>query len=119
MNSGAAEQWGEKHYELVKHTVYDTGKKVLGFVLSVQDETENELALQKERYYANHDNLTGIYTKKHLFERTREMIDENPDLTFYVAYMDLNNFKFVNDVFGYGSLVLNKVCEIKNPVTHI
>ena len=104
---------GEKHYELVKHTVYDTGEKVLGFVLSVQDETENELALQRERYYANHDNLTGIYTKKHLFERTRERIDENPDLTFYVAYMDLNNFKFVNDVFGqnFGDYALQSVAN--------
>ena len=104
---------GENHYDLAKHTVYDAGKKALGFVLSVQDETENELALRRERYIANHDPLTGIYTKKHLFERTRERIDENPDLTFYVAYMDLNNFKFVNDVFGqdFGDYALQSVAD--------
>ena len=104
---------GESHYDLAKHTVYDTGRKVLGFVLSVQDETENELVLQRERYIANHDPLTGIYTKKHLFERTRERIDANPDLKFYVAYMDLNNFKFVNDVFGqnFGDYALQSVAN--------
>ena len=56
---------GESHYDLAKHTVYDTGKKVLGFVLSVQDETENELVLQRERYIANHDPLI-ILRSSHL-----------------------------------------------------
>ena len=104
---------GERYYDLAKHTVFDTGKKVLGFVLSVQDETENELALQRERYIANHDPLTGIYTKKHLFERIRERIDANPGQTFYIAYMDLNNFKFVNDVFGqdFGDYALQAVAN--------
>lgn len=89
-----------RHYDLAKHTVYDTRNRVLGFVLSIEDETEDELALQRERYIANHDPLTDTYTKKHLFERTRERIDANPDDTFYVAYMDIDSFKLVNDVFG-------------------
>ena len=101
----------ENYYDLEKHTVYDNGKKVLGFVLSIRDETEDELALQKERYIANHDPLTGLYTKKHLFDKTRERIDANPDVTFYTAYLDINNFKFVNDIFGndFGDYALQSI----------
>ena len=99
---------GEKYYHLTKHTLYDARERALGSVLSVQDETENELALQHERYIANHDPLTGVYTKKHLFEETRARIDAQPEETFFVAYMDINDFKFINDVFGqeYGDYTL-------------
>ena len=102
---------GDRHYDLAKHTVFDARKRVLGSVLSIQDETENEIALQKERYIANHDVLTGLYTKKHLFDRIRERIDANPDETYYIAYMDINNFKLVNDVFGqeFGDYALQAI----------
>ena len=90
----------DRYYVFTKHTLYDTGNRAFGSVLSAQDDTENELALQKERYIANHDFLTGLYNKYCLFQRTREMIDADPDETFYVAYMDFDNFKFINDVFG-------------------
>lgn len=103
----------DKYYSLEMHTVSAGSGRVIGSVLSLQDETENELALQHERYIANHDPLTGIYTKKCLFDRTRERIDANPDETFYVAYMDINNFKFVNDVFGqeFGDFALQTVAH--------
>ena len=103
----------DRYYKLSKHTVFDSRKKVLGSVLSVMDETENELKLQKERYIATHDPLTGLYTKNHLYERTRQRIDNDPDRTFYVCYIDIKDFKMINDVFGddFGDYTLQSVAN--------
>ena len=93
--------------------MFDTRNRVLGSVLSIQDETENERALQEQKYIANHDALTGLFTKQHLFDRVREKIDANPDETFFVAYMDIYNFKFINDVFGheFGDYTLQSIAN--------
>ena len=106
-------QLGERYYTLVKHSVLDSRKRITGSVLSLQDVTQSELALQRERYIATHDPLTGLYTKEYLYERTLKRIKENPGETFYVAYMDINNFKLVNDVFGkeFGDYTLQTVAS--------
>ena len=91
---------GDRFYHLAKHTVYDSKKRVIGSVLSLWDDTERELELQRERYIANHDPLTGLYTKQHLYDRVREVIDADPDTLYYVAYSDISRFKMINDVFG-------------------
>lgn len=89
----------DRYYDLAKHVVYDN-RRAIGSVLSVQDETEDEIALLQERYLATHDSLTGLYTKVHLFHKIRERIDSNPDKIYYAVFMDIDNFKLVNDVFG-------------------
>ena len=91
---------GERYYHLKKHAIFDARHRVIGTVLSLRDNTENERELQRQRYIANHDALTGLYTKEHLFERVRGTIDANPDTTYYVIYSDICNFKLVNDIFG-------------------
>ena len=91
---------GERYYLLTKSSAYDTRSRVLGSVLSLKDRTAEEQALRHERYIAHHDPLTGLYTKEYLYERIRQRMDAQPDAVFYIAYMDINNFKLVNDVFG-------------------
>ena len=104
-------QYRNRHYNLVKHAMVSSRQHVLGSVLSVQDDTDKELELQKERYAATHDPLTGLYRKEYLFRCIRERIDSNPDTTFYIAYMDINNFKLINDVFGksFGDYTLKSI----------
>ncbi len=107
----------DRYYKLSKHAVFDNRKKTLGSVLSVMDETENELKLQKERYNATHDPLTGLYTRNYLYERTRERIDSDPDKTFYVCYADIKDFKMINDIFGddFGDYTLQSVAKDIRP----
>ena len=104
---------GERYYRLAMHSVYDSRKRILGSVLSLWDDTERELELQRERFIANHDPLTGLYTKQHLFERIREEIDAHPDTLYYVAYADISRFKLINDVFGheFGDYTLKKLAD--------
>jgi diguanylate cyclase (GGDEF)-like protein len=108
---------GERYYHLAKHTVYDTRKRMIGSVLSLWDDTAREQELRRERFIANHDPLTGLYTKQHLYDKIREVIDANPDTMYYVAYADIKNFKLINDVFGqeFGDYTLQALAsDIKN-----
>ena len=108
---------GDRYYHLAKHTVYDNGKRLIGSVLTLRDDTEHELELQKERYIAHHDPLTGLYTKQHLYDKVREVIDAHPDTLYYVTYSDIKNFKLLNDVFGreFGDYALQSLAsDIRN-----
>ena len=98
----------KKYFALEKQTVRDENGKIAGSFLSVRDETENMLALEKEQYNARHDNLTGLYTREYLYERMREEMPRHPELSWLVLYLDVNDFKMINDIFGpsYGDFAL-------------
>ena len=89
-----------KYYALEKHSIRDSRGKTAGSFLSILDETEQQEALEKERYNATHDALTGLYSREYLFERIREAIDAEPDRIFMICFIDIADFKLVNDVFG-------------------
>ena len=89
-----------RYYLLEKHTVMETRGKVAGSFLSIRDQTEEQKALQKEKYIAAHDTLTGLYTKEHLYGRISERIREYPQKKYLVLYVDVKDFKIVNDIFG-------------------
>ena len=89
-----------KYFTLNRHILMDEEKRLVGSLVGIRDDTAQEKALQQERYNANHDSLTGLYTKEYLYERIRETLDANPDKDYYISYLDINDFKMVNDVFG-------------------
>ncbi len=89
-----------RYYLLEKHTVTETRGKVAGSFLSIRDQTEEQKALQKEKYIAAHDTLTELYTKEHLYECIGERIRDYPEKRYLVLYVDVKDFKIVNDIFG-------------------
>lgn len=92
---------GEKvYYLLEKHSIKDSRGKTAGSFLSVSDETEQQKAMEKDRYNATHDALTGLYSREYLYERVREAIDANPDKRYMICFVDIADFKLVNDIFG-------------------
>lgn len=104
-----------KYFNLESHVARERGhnNRIVGSFLSVFDSTESHVKLEKERYLARHDSLTGLYNKDYLFARIRQMLDEYPDEKFQVAFVDVNEFKMVNDVYGkeFGDYVLKKIGE--------
>lgn len=89
-----------RYYVLEMRALDDARGRRVGAFLSVQDDTEQQQALRREIYTATHDRLTGLYTRDHLYDRIREVIRDNPDTVYNVCYLDVNDFKMVNDVFG-------------------
>ncbi|MBE6039753.1 MAG: EAL domain-containing protein [Clostridiales bacterium] len=103
------------YYHIEKHRAVDKSgrRRVAGSFISVRDNTEIQNRLERERYNATHDRLTGLYNKEHLFEEIPKMIARHPDTEYQAVFVDINEFKLVNDVFGkeFGDHVLRQVAD--------
>jgi diguanylate cyclase (GGDEF)-like protein len=63
-------------------------------------------ALEVQRYQAEHDNLTGLPNRKMFFTSLSELISHSTPCS--ILFIDLNDFKQINDSFGHscGDLLL-------------
>lgn len=78
--------------------------------------------LERLRYLADYDVLTGIYNKNKFLESTRMLLDENPDEKMVFVRMDIDRFQLINAFYGTkaGDEVLKFVAEsVKNYVEKI
>ena len=50
---------------------------------------------------AGRDELTGAYAIAGFYAAGQEIIDQNQGAKLAVVYIDFENFKYINDVFGY------------------
>ena len=102
-----------RYYALEKHTVVDDRGRAAGSFLSIRDNTEEQQRIQREIYNATHDTLTGLYTREYLYERIRKKLAENPDTEYYVSFVDVKNFKIVNDIFStsFGDYALQCIAD--------
>ena len=104
---------GTQYFTLDKHIVTDAKNKKIGYFLSIQDNTEEILKHQQEIYEATHDKLTGLFTKEHLFNQIKNKVSSETETSYSIAYLDIKDFKMVNDIFGNdtGDLVLKRVAN--------
>lgn len=91
-----------KYYHIEKHIAKDNDDKrrTIGFFVSIRDNTEAQKNLEQERYNARHDSLTGLYNKETLYRMIPELLKAHPDVPYQIIFVDINEFKMVNDVFG-------------------
>lgn len=63
---------------------------------------------------AGRDELTGALNGERFRKDAQTIIDENPGLKFVLQYIDFENFKYINDVFGYenGDRMLKKYAQV-------
>ena len=98
---GSTEEDGERTCELSRQPYRDKKGRINGFYIVVRDETEERREMARKLYNARHDHLTGLYNGDYLFERTRELLQRHPEKSFLVLYGDVNDFKMINDIYGY------------------
>lgn len=62
---------------------------------------------------ANYDAVTGIFNQNGFFQRTNEMLRENPGGTFTIFRINIRGFKILNEVYGFqrGTEVLIRIAE--------
>lgn len=80
-----------------------------------------DISLQKEiegrlRHDASHDLLTGLYNRSWMIKRINRELDESSqqlNRSFAVLFLDLDDFKQLNDTLGhsYGDLLLIEVAK--------
>jgi diguanylate cyclase (GGDEF)-like protein len=104
-NSGA----GDRRHYLVKAAF--AGKQLEG---SVQDITERQQAIQTLSFLADHDPLTGALNRRGIDKCIADVpaAGARAELPQVFAYLDLDRFKLINDLFGHhtGDEVLKQVC---------
>lgn len=102
-----------RFYSLISHDIFGPNGRKVGSLLSIKDDTQNQLEIQKKIYAANHDSLTGLYSRDYVYERVGETLKANPDKDYFVAYTDIKDFKIVNDIYGsqFGDKVLQNIAN--------
>ena len=102
------------YFDIEYRKLFDRKKEYIGFFLNLIDNTEKHLALEKERYLATHDTLTGLYNKNHFAVKAAEMLKAAPQEEWLLLSSNIKDFKLVNDLFGMekGNEVLKMEAEL-------
>ncbi len=125
------DEWSENHvigeganaryYYVEKRNIKYKKKDLAGCYLSVRDDTEEHLRMEREYYNTTHDSLTDLYTKQYLYECIKKKLAEDQDTKYLVIYIDVKNFKIVNDVFGsdFGDMAIQQIADrIREDMTY-
>jgi len=89
--------------ELRCSVLLDEKGRVKGGIGIVEDKTSEKLAYEKINYISMHDALTGLPNRRCYKDFMKKLISnpKNRDHYSLLFYMDLNNFKQINDTFGH------------------
>jgi diguanylate cyclase (GGDEF)-like protein/PAS domain S-box-containing protein len=80
-------------------------RTVGGMVLTLRDVTEQHQLEQELKHQAYHDALTGLPNRVLFAERVADALDHarRTERTVGVLFVDLDDFKIVNDTMGHGT----------------
>lgn len=86
---------------------------------SLQDVSERVKATKKLTFLADHDPLTAIFNRRGIEKYLAAAISAaSPESPCLLAYIDLDRFKLINDLYGHGSgdEVLRQICRRIQPL---
>ncbi|MBL1141544.1 MAG: EAL domain-containing protein [Proteobacteria bacterium] len=90
--------------------------EIIGTVLVFHDVTAKRLALRQLEYLALHDTLTGLNNRHYFEQELFKAVDlaKRGTLVFALLYIDLDEFKAVNDTAGHsvGDNLLTEVSQL-------
>ncbi|MFN1127932.1 cyclic di-GMP phosphodiesterase [Lelliottia nimipressuralis] len=78
-----------------------SGKNEIFLICSGTDITEERRAQERLRVLANTDTITGLPNRNAIHELISDAIDTRGEAQVGVVYLDLDNFKKVNDAYGH------------------
>ena len=90
---------------------------VIGSVMVFHDVSKETRLFRQLSYQASHDSLTDLINRREFENRLITALDAirgKPDTTHALLYLDLDQFKVVNDTFGHsaGDALLRQLSEI-------
>lgn len=86
----------------------------LGYRSSVRDITVQHFAREELAYAASHDALTGLYNRRAFERELSRELETQPPGRVIVFYIDLDQFKLVNDTSGHtaGDALLQHLAHV-------
>ncbi len=95
---------GEHRFVTTAHRfIADEAGTELGQVVIFSDLTAEHRAAEELRTQAMHDQLTGLANRRQLDFILRKVETERPEIFVAACFIDLDNFKTVNDVHGHNT----------------
>lgn len=88
---------------------------LLTSILDITTRTQYE---EKILDISNRDYLTGVYNRRYVYSRAKEIIEEHKrtNKIFSVSIIDIDNFKLINDTYGHvaGDFILKEFTKVMN-----
>ncbi|WP_373032983.1 EAL domain-containing protein [Sulfurovum sp.] len=95
----------DKHFwiDAKAFSFFDTSNRVLGGVGMIEDKTKEHAALTELEYMVQHDMLTGLLNRRGFKNYIENLVSHKKHKTCFsiLFYLDLNQFKSVNDSLGH------------------
>ncbi len=90
---------------------------IIGAVMVFHDVSKESRLFRKLSYQASHDTLTGLINRQEFENRLVSALDsahDDPAISHALLYLDLDQFKVVNDTFGHtaGDELLRQIAEV-------
>ncbi len=84
--------------------IRNSNREISGVVLVFHDVSELR-SLAQMTYHATHDSLTGLINRREFEKRINQALQytRDKDKRYALCYIDLDNFKVVNDTCGHGA----------------
>ena len=100
----------ERQFEIEAEDIY-YGYSLIGSYLKLSDKTDEINRYLTQKFLANHDELTGAYTREYFFKMCDEKIKQNPNTEYLMLSSNIRQFKLVNELFGeeVGNKILIKM----------
>ncbi len=85
--------------------IHDSAQHLVGWVVVFHDVSQIQELAQELTWQASHDPLTGLVNRREFERRLTELIEtaRSDDKSHALMYMDLDNFKTVNDTCGHAA----------------
>ena len=90
----------ERHIEITMSVMSNSSREVIGVVIVIHDVTQTRELSRQLFHKATHDSLTGLINRYEFEKRLNNML-ERSDGEHVLCYMDLDQFKVVNDTCGH------------------
>jgi diguanylate cyclase (GGDEF)-like protein/PAS domain S-box-containing protein len=97
--------------------IRDRNGNVVGAVMVFHDVGQERQLHRKLAYFASHDSLTGLINRREFEERLAaalKAVQKSSATSYALMYMDLDQFKVVNDTCGHGAgdLLLRQLGDV-------
>ena len=89
--------------------------QVAGTVIVLRDVTDESSLKEELSFQANHDEITGLPNRRAFNDELKKTIhDKTPEQKFALIYIDLDQFKLINDTCGHevGDLMLIEIGQL-------